>query len=512
MKAWQYFFISLSLFIAMTLLAFAYIVPVWHELMSGHQSDELLEDRVNFLLRDARELSVYFRHQGDLQCSPDRARQLEHEALRYPHIHGLYLYHNGEIYCSSLRERFIPDDAFVAATRDAEDGRLLLLSGLKAFPGKVFLAYVRGNKDHGMAVTIDAYWLRHWFSADGLNAVIVDGKLLNRNLTVTSAEGIHTKVTHSVKSPLSGVSVVSFRHDNRFQLFWPVVAMLAVALGMLIALLVCLYRERAFPTPRRLEVAILSGEIVPWYQPIMDVSRGEIRGVEVLARWHHPGKGTLGPGTFIPLAERSGLLVPMTLTLLDQVRRDMEVLKFRLPANFHVSVNINATPEMVDALADTLVSFHRSFPGRLSLVVELTEGTEVRSDSPVIALLRDLRLEGIGIALDDFGTAFSNIAGIDQLPVTCLKIDQGFIRKLADSMDSQRLVESIIELGRNNQLSVVAEGVETAFQSDFLMSRGVSLQQGYYWSRPLPMMDFARYLIWHRKITGAFIEMGEKRQ
>lgn len=507
MKTWRYFYTLLALFIAMVLLSVIYIFPLWQHHNSDSRGDERLAARAEALLRDARELSVYFRRQEDLQCSPDRARQLEHEALRYPHIHGLYLYHNGEIYCSSLRERFIPDDAFVAATRDAEDGHLLLLSGLKAFPGKVFLAYVRGNKDHGMVVTIDAYWLRHWFSADGLNAVIVDGKLLNRNLTVTSAEGIHTKVTHSVKSPLSGVSVVSFRHDNRFQLFWPVVAMLALALGMLIALLVCLYRERAFPTPRRLEVAILSGEIVPWYQPIMDVSRGEIRGVEVLARWHHPGKGTLGPDTFIPLAEHSGLLILMTQTLLAQVRRDMDVLKFRLPANFHVSVNINATPEMVDALTDALVSFHRSFPGRLSLVVELTEGTEVRSGSPVIGQLRSLRLEGIGIALDDFGTAFSNIAGIDQLPVTCLKIDQGFIRKLADSMDSQRLVESIIELGRNSHLSVVAEGVETAFQSDFLLSKGVNLQQGYYWSRPLPMMDFARYLIWHRtnpeRLTGA---------
>ncbi|MGR7522433.1 EAL domain-containing protein [Klebsiella aerogenes] len=504
MKTWRYFYTLLALFIAMVLLVVIYIFPLWQHHRSDRRGDERLAARTEILLRDVRELSVYLRHPEDLQCPPDRARQLEHEALRYPHIHGLFLYHNGEIYCSSLRERFTPDDEFVAATRDAEDGRLLLLSGLMAFPGKVFLAYVRGNKDHGMVITIDAYWLRHWFSADGLNGLIIDGKLLASDLTVTDAATVRGKITHLVVPPLSGVSVVSFRRGNQFRLFWPVVTMLALALGLLIALLVCLYREKVFPTPRQLELAILAGEIVPWYQPVMDVARNEVRGVEVLARWHHPGKGVLGPDSFIPLAERNGLLILMTQVLLGQVRRDMEVLKFRLPENFHVSVNINATPEMVDALADALVSFHRSFSGRLTLVVELTEGTEVRSGSPVIAQLRSLRLEGIGIALDDFGTAFSNIAGVDLLPVTSLKIDQVFIRKLADNMDSQRLVESIIELGRNSHLSVVAEGVETAFQSDFLLSKGVNLQQGYYWSRPLPMMDFSRYLIWHRTSPGTF--------
>ncbi|HBE5944006.1 TPA: EAL domain-containing protein [Escherichia coli] len=485
------------------------LLPSWHKHSDNGKRDIRLAARVDFLLRDARLLGgdILRQPQPDLSCSPDTARELEQAALRYPHIHGVFLYHNGEIYCSSLRQLFTPDATFQDVTRSASDGKTLLLSGMKAFPGKVFLAYIRGNQKRGVVVTIDAYWLRRWFAANGQNGLLVADKVLTRDQTITEVGSVRSQITNTLSSPLSGVSVVSFRHDTPHLFFWPAVAVLILAAGLLTFLALGRFRRNTFPTVRQLEQAIHAGEMVPWYQPIMDATTGQVRGVEVLARWHHPRKGVLPPDLFIPLAERSGLLVPMTQALLDQVRRDMDVLKFRLPANFYVSVNINATPEMIDALADMLVSFHRSLPDRLSLVVELTEGTEVRSGSPVIGQLRSLRLEGIGIALDDFGTAFSNIAGIDLLPVTCLKIDQVFIRKLADNMDSQRLVESIIELGRNSHLSVVAEGVETAFQSDFLLSKGVNLQQGYYWSRPLPMMDFARYLIWHRtnpeRLTGA---------
>ncbi|WP_155960999.1 EAL domain-containing protein, partial [Klebsiella aerogenes] len=382
----------------------------------------------------------------------------------------------------------------------------LLLSGMKAFPGKVFLAYIRGNQKSGVVVTIDAYWLRRWFAANGQNGLLVADKVLTRDQTVTEVGSVSSQITNTLSSPLSGVSVVSFRHDTPHLFFWPAVAVLILAAGLLTILTLWRFRRNSFPTVRQLEQAIHAGEMVPWYQPIMDATTGQVRAGEVLARWHHPRKGVLPSDLFIPLAERSGLLVPMTQALLDQVRRDMDVLKFRLPDKFYISVNISATPEMVEALFATLTGFRHAFHNHLRLVVELTERTAVRSDSPVIALLWELRAEGISIALDDFGTAYSNISKINKLPVTSIKIDQSFIRKLADSMESQRLVEIIIELARSNRLSVVAEGVETAFQSDFLAARGVALQQGYYWSKPLLVMDFTRFLIWRRTVPGMFSE------
>ncbi|ENZ7683682.1 EAL domain-containing protein [Klebsiella aerogenes] len=504
MKARRYIFTAALLFMVIILSAVIYLLPSWHKHSDNGKRDNLLAARVDFLLRDARLLGgdILRQPQPDLSCSPDTARALEQAALRYPHIHGVFLYHNGEIYCSSLRQRFTPDATFQDVTRSATDGKTLLLSGMKAFPGKVFLAYIRGNQKSGVVVTIDAYWLRRWFAADGQNGILIGDKVLAREQTITEARTVRSRITNILSSPLSGTSVVSFRHDTPYQVFWPALAVLILTAGLLIVLALGRFHRNAFPTVRQLEQAIYAGEIVPWYQPIVDATTGLVKGAEVLARWHHPRKGVLPPGTFIPLGERSGLLIPMTYALLDQVRRDMDVLKFRLPEKFYISVNISATPEMVEALSATLTGFRLAFLNHLRLVVELTERTAVRSDSPVIGLLRDLRAEGIEIALDDFGTAFSNISKIQKIPVTMIKIDQMFIRKLADSMESQRLTESIIELARNNCLSVVAEGVETAFQSEFLAARGVALQQGYYWSKPLPAMDFARYLIWHRTVPG----------
>ncbi|WP_196796467.1 EAL domain-containing protein, partial [Klebsiella aerogenes] len=172
--------------------------------------------------------------------------------------------------------------------------------------------------------------------------------------------------------------VVSFRHDTPYLVFWPALAVLILTAGLLIVLALGRFRRNAFPTVRQLEQAIYAGEIVPWYQPIVDATTGLVKGAEVLARWHHPRKGVLSPGTFIPLAERSGLLIPMTYALLDQVRRDMDVLKFRLPEKFYISVNISATPEMVEALSATLTGFRLAFLNHLRLVVELTERTAVR--------------------------------------------------------------------------------------------------------------------------------------
>lgn len=508
MKAWRYFLIAVFLFMFIILPAAISLLPSWHKHSDNGKRDIRLAARVDFLLRDARLLGgdILRQPQPDLSCSPDTARALEQAALRYPHVHGVFLYHNGEIYCSSLRQLFTPDATFQDVTRSASDGKTLLLSGMKAFPGKVFLAYIRGNQKRGVVVTIDAYWLRRWFAANGQNGLLVADKVLTRDQTVTEVGSVRSQITNTLSSALSGASVVSFRHDTPHLFFWPAVAVLILAAGLLTILALGRFRRNVFPTLPQLEQAIHAGEMVPWYQPIMDATTGQVRGVEVLARWHHPRKGVLPPDLFIPLAERSGLLVPMTQALLDQVRRDMDVLKFRLPDKFYISVNISATPEIVEALSATLTGFRHAFHNHLKLVVELTERTAVRSDSPVIALLQELRAEGIGIALDDFGTAYSNISKINKLPVTSIKIDQSFIRKLADSMESQRLVESIIELARSNRLSVVAEGVETAFQSDFLAARGVALQQGYYWSKPLPVMDFARFLIWHRTVPGMFSE------
>ncbi|HDU4322949.1 TPA: CSS-motif domain-containing protein, partial [Klebsiella aerogenes] len=202
MKAWRYFFIAAFLFMSIILPAVIYLLPSWHKHSDNGKRDILLVVRVDFLLRDARLLGgdILRQPQPDLSCSPDTERALEQAALRYPHVHGVFLYHNGKIYCSSLRQLFTPDATFQDVTRSANDGKTLLLSGMKAFPGKVFLAYIRGNQKRGVVVTIDAYWLRRWFAANGENGLLVADKVLTRDQTVTEVGSVRSQITNTLRS------------------------------------------------------------------------------------------------------------------------------------------------------------------------------------------------------------------------------------------------------------------------------------------------------------------------
>jgi len=131
-------------------------------------------------------------------------------------------------------------------------------------------------------------------------------------------------------------------------------------------------------------MAIRDGEIVPWYQPIMDVENGKVLGVEVLARWDHPKKRLILPSKFISMAESSGLIIPMTQSLLHQVSRDMDILTFRLPACTKITINITANKVVFDILSEALTNFHNSFRNSNILVVELTKRAGVQNNSSVI--------------------------------------------------------------------------------------------------------------------------------
>ena len=476
------------------------ILPSWHNHKDNVQRDLLLAARADNLLREARYLGgeIIRQHQFDESCTANTARVLEQAVLNYPHIHGVFLYREGEIYCSSLRQRFTPGKAFEELIRSPFEEHTILLKGRDEFPGKVFLAYIRGDEHHGVIITIDAYWLHRWYANDGQNSILIKKLLLNSDLSITCFKQVRGKINRTVKSSFSGVSVVSFIHDDPTEFSWPLIGTIIILSSLFIFIVLGRYYKKSFPVTRQLKHAIRSKEIGPWYQPIVDARSGVVSGAEVLVRWHHPRKGIVSPDVFIPVAERSGLFIPMTLALLNQVRHDMNSLKFNLPENFYISISIIAGPETLEALSSKLIRFKYDFLERVRLVVELTERTTVQTDSSIIGLLKDLRSEGIDIALDKFFITYSNLCKISTIPVTMIKIDPCLIKTLAESTESQHLVESIIKLARSNCLSVVAEGVETAFQSDFLTFRGVALQQGHYWSKPLPVMDFTRFLIRHK--------------
>lgn len=289
----------------------------------------------------------------------------------------------------------------------------------------------------------------------------------------------------------------ALRADAEKALFaWKMLTVMVIFVSgvALLAAAICRqYRRIVSSRSHCLLQAIRAGEITPWYQPVMDSASGQLYGAEVLARWLTPGGTIIPPDVFIPLAERTGLLTDLTVKLLEQVEGDLMVLRLRLPRRFHVSINLSAST--VSEMLDSLLRFQERFPGHISLVVELTEREEAIAGDELAAALSLLRNKGVRIALDDFGTGYSNLARLARLPVDIIKVDRLFVRMLSEKGERPFIVDDIIRIAKPRGISLIAEGIETAYQQEFLQARDITLQQGYFWSVPLDARAFTRFII-----------------
>jgi diguanylate cyclase (GGDEF)-like protein len=226
-------------------------------------------------------------------------------------------------------------------------------------------------------------------------------------------------------------------------------------------------------------------ELVLYYQPKVNMRTGRAEGVEALARWHHPERGLLSPDEFIPLAERSNLLRPMTLYLLDSALRQANAWRTR---GLEVSVSVNLSMQnLIDMrlpndLARLLTSW-RLPPGSLEL--EITESTIMADHRRAMTILTRLNKMGVALSVDDFGTGYSSLAYLQNLPVDSIKIDKSFCISMSEDAGNATIVQSTIDLGHNLGLQVVAEGVETIEAYNKLRELGCDYAQGYFLSRPL---------------------------
>jgi sensor c-di-GMP phosphodiesterase-like protein len=260
----------------------------------------------------------------------------------------------------------------------------------------------------------------------------------------------------------------------------------AVAAGFLFSALAFWLLRRYLPRADAIDdlrEGIESGELHLVYQPILDGRDGGVRGAEALARWRHPVRGLVMPDQFIPLAESSGLIVPMTERLLGQVRDDLAALG-PLPAGFRISVNLARAHFADDHL---LVCLDRVFgPGATlgHLGFEITE-RELLSNVAEQArtVVEELTRRGAEVSLDDFGTGYSGLSHLRHLPLHSIKIDRSFVWALDTEAVTASLVESIVALARSLNLGLVAEGVETEAQRERLIALGVVLHQGWLYAR-----------------------------
>jgi diguanylate cyclase (GGDEF)-like protein len=242
--------------------------------------------------------------------------------------------------------------------------------------------------------------------------------------------------------------------------------------------------------------ALRRDELELHYQPRLCLQRGTIVGLEALLRWRHSERGLIGPDRFIPLAEETGLIIPLGYWVIARALRDMQWLRGRGLPSLHMAVNLSFRQFQDSQLLATLSRLieERGVDTQW-LEFELTETAVMRRSEQIQQTMEALGRLGIRFSLDDFGTGFSSFVHLSNLPITLLKIDKSFVGGMDERSESRQLVRAMINLAHNLHLEVVAEGVENNEQLDLLRQFGCDQVQGYLISKPLPLAELARFLV-----------------
>ena len=245
----------------------------------------------------------------------------------------------------------------------------------------------------------------------------------------------------------------------------------------------------------RLRRAVDRGEFVLHYQPIVDVESNQIVGLESLVRWNRPDTGLVSPATFIPIAEETGLIVPIGDWVLETACRQLRAFHESGHAGLRIAVNLSPKQfrrrDMAQTIADTLA---RTGLAAQHLELEITESSVMENPETAVLTLHALKEMGVHLSIDDFGTGYSSLSQLKRFPIHALKVDQSFIRDIPADEENAAIASAIIAMGQRLRLTLVAEGVETSEQLAFIRERGCRYAQGYLFSRPIPADEIAALL------------------
>ncbi|MFD2365800.1 EAL domain-containing protein [Pseudoduganella sp. GCM10020061] len=263
--------------------------------------------------------------------------------------------------------------------------------------------------------------------------------------------------------------------------------------GIVLTLAILQLARSQLALPAAIKAGLKRDEFYLVYQPIVELGSGRCVGAEALMRWLRPAGEVVGPDLFIPIAEQTGLVRRLTARVLHLAAADLGDIFSRHPG-FHVAVNLSQadlhSAETPGMLADFLI---RTKAGPCNLIIEATERgfLEVNVAREIMAAIR---AQGIGIAIDDFGTGYSSLSYLQTFDLDYLKIDKSFVEAIGTESPTSHVIEHIIEMAKSLRLDMIAEGVETEAQAQYLRERGVQYAQGWLFGRPAPFFDITRLL------------------
>ncbi|OOZ43594.1 putative bifunctional diguanylate cyclase/phosphodiesterase [Solemya velum gill symbiont] len=242
-----------------------------------------------------------------------------------------------------------------------------------------------------------------------------------------------------------------------------------------------------FQVESDLRHAIQDKQLVVFYQPQYSLSNGRLTGLEALSRWTHPERGTISPDEFIPVAEESGLIIPLTEWMIEQAIIDWKDLVTNLKSIPQLSINISSHcfhMHGLVSLVKELIDRHDIVASHLEL--EITETSLMQNADRAFNILVDLKKLGVHIAIDDFGTGYSSLSYLQKFPIDTVKIDRSFVKEIVHQPDVATMVSAIIRMCHTLGLDVISEGVESISQMAMLTEQGCDIVQGYIYSQPIP--------------------------
>ncbi|MFD1261256.1 EAL domain-containing protein [Entomomonas asaccharolytica] len=396
------------------------------------------------------------------------------------------------IYCSSYpKKNYTP-------ISPEKNKKIKLLNKSTITPDKSFLYYHKEKGELGVLITIDGSYISYLLGSNKRAFFVIDDNWLNYKAIVTTNPKIkksHDLIeTKSTQYPFKVVSVLPFSNYlqymfDRYFLFLLLFLFIMVNIGIQIYIRLPVYD---------IVNAMHNKQFIPYYQLIKSSDSENWHGVEVLTRWQHPKKGLILPCQFIPALEKSKFIIPFTLNLLEQVKKDFTNCLSLIPKGFHVAINISPKHLQTIKLALDCEEFLRSFPEEhITLVLELTERDIAEPTATTYNLFELLHELKVLISIDDFGTGHSSLSYLNKFKVDILKIDKSFISSLENNPSSQYITKSIIELANNLKVDIIAEGVENHQQKEYLIQHGVKYLQGFLYSKPAPISEIYSVLTQH---------------
>ncbi|NOH73219.1 EAL domain-containing protein [Vibrio pectenicida] len=407
-----------------------------------------------------------------------------------PDVRMITLIKDGRIYCSSLLGKVdtpLPDYKLV-------DNSLVLMPSSPITPKESALSFVMTNGEISVASSISGYYLKNILTLTSQEKMIhlqigetwIDKTGHVSTSPIKSTLRVNSKhYAYSLSVWLSGDDYVDFMVSHKQ-------SAMIILIGFCAVMAWYTYWITGKPESMKDKInrAIYNKEFVPYVQPYVD-SDYNIVGAEVLMRWNDPQEGLVRPDLFIPLAEESGLIIPMTKLIMAQVGEQLSLHQDLLGEGFTVSFNISAKHCINSDLLEDSLSFLNAFsPGKVRLCLELTERELIENTKEAQNLFTALHENNIQLAIDDFGTGHSSLRYLHQFRFDVLKIDQSFIRMIGNDSVSAHIVENLLDLASRLGMNTVAEGVETLEQVEYLAQHKVHCLQGYYFAKPMPIKEF----------------------